>query len=228
VMTTQNGALLYHGPSQLDGSDIVAIATGLANNSHNSKTGAMIQTWVMRTDTPPKAAQDNGTDASVCGNCPLRPVNNSGARCYVKTWQAPRSVLDGFHRGIYQPVTDWSVFAGLKIRIGSYGDPAAVPAHIWKRLIKLATHHTGYTHQWRSRRDATAYLMASVESPAGRGAAKAKGYRTFRTKRPDDPVLPGEISCPASKEAGHKTTCARCRLCGGAGVRAKDIVINIH
>lgn len=222
-----NGTIIYTGPSRLDGAEIVVIATGLEAKSRNEKTGAMIQTWILRTDIAPKIAQDTGLDATVCGDCPLRPVN-SGPRCYVKTHQAPRSVLDAYHRGIYAPISDWSIFSDRIVRIGSYGDPAAVPAHIWKRLVKLAVQHTGYTHQWHGKRNASAYLMASVETPAGRELAKTKGYRTFRTKRPDDPVLSGEISCPASKEAGHKTTCAKCRLCGGTSVKARDIVINLH
>jgi hypothetical protein len=42
-MTKPNGAILYRGPSLLDGAPIVAIVTGLASTSANAKTGAMLQ-----------------------------------------------------------------------------------------------------------------------------------------------------------------------------------------
>jgi len=43
------------------------------------------------------------------------------------------------------------------------------------------------------------------------------------------PKLADEVTCPASKEAGHRTTCADCCLCGGKAVKTrKSIVINSH
>ena len=70
--------------------------------------------------------------------------------------------------------------------------------------------------------------MASVETVVQYREAKRLGYRTFRVKAPHEPVLPTEIVCPASEEAGRKVTCSDCRLCGGSSVKAKDIVINAH
>jgi hypothetical protein len=32
-------------------------------------------------------------------------------------------------------------------------------------------------------------------------------------------MLPGEIACPASDEAGKRTTCEKCKLCNGADTR---------
>ena len=37
-----------------------------------------------------------------------------------------------------------------------------------------------------------------------------------------------EILCPASEEAGKRTQCASCLLCGGASVKAKSIAIVAH
>ena len=226
-----NGAIIYEGPSLLDGSPIVMIATGLVTKSRNSKTGNMIQTWILRSDIAPKAAQDSGADESVCGGCPLRPaIKKPGdPKCYVATWQAPLVVWKAFKRGHY-PVADnrtWKTLRGRVIRIGSYGDPGAVPGRIGARLVRAAGHHTGYSHQWETN-SALTYAMASVETPLQRTIAKAKGFRTFRTRRAGDPLLAGEISCPASKEAGQRTTCENCRLCGGDTVKAKDISIIIH
>ena len=46
-MTKQkNGYILFEGKSEIDGKDIVVIATGLNVNSNNDKTGSMIQTWL--------------------------------------------------------------------------------------------------------------------------------------------------------------------------------------
>ena len=51
-----NGVILYEGPSLLDGEPIVAILTGLRSSSCNRKTGAMLQTWIMRADVSPAEA----------------------------------------------------------------------------------------------------------------------------------------------------------------------------
>ena len=45
--------VLYEGPSLLDGEPIVAILTGLRSSSGNRKTGAMLQTWILRADVSP-------------------------------------------------------------------------------------------------------------------------------------------------------------------------------
>jgi hypothetical protein len=61
--------------------------------------------------------------------------------------------------------------------------------------------------------------MASVDSLEDLEEARRARWRTFRV---DDGtgIQPGEIVCPASIEAGKKTTCAECGLCNG--VSAKD------
>lgn len=67
-----NGAILWRGASLLDGAPIVVIATGLAHSSNNAKTGAMIQTYILREDISPIDAVKSGADASICGDCPHR------------------------------------------------------------------------------------------------------------------------------------------------------------
>jgi len=44
----------------------------------------------------------------------------------------------------------------------------------------------------------------------------------------EDVVLSGEILCPASEEAGKRTTCDKCGLCAGLTRKAKDIMIPVH
>ena len=139
-----NGVILYRGPSQLDGAPIVVIATGLADASANTKTGAMIQTWILRADTDPIEAKRGDMDTSICGDCPLR-----GAKCYVNVTQAPRAVFDGVRRGIYPRYVKRDhakLFAGRALRVGSYGDPAAVPLRVWLAVVPLAKKVAGYTH----------------------------------------------------------------------------------
>jgi RecJ-like exonuclease len=71
--------------------------------------------------------------------------------------------------------------------------------------------------------------MASCDNEFEQAIAKAQGWRTFRVMRQGDRMLPREIVCPASKEAGAKTTCALCKACGGNGAKAKaDIAIVAH
>lgn len=58
---------------------------------------------------------------------------------------------------------------------------------------------------------------------------EALGWRTFRTRLQTEPARPDEIVCPASDEAGHRTTCEACNLCtGGARGAARSIVIQAH
>ena len=76
----KNGAVIYHGPSAIDGGPIVVIATGLTVGSANSKTGAMIQTHIMRADVDPLTALRTGADVSVCGGCMHRPQGPNGTQ----------------------------------------------------------------------------------------------------------------------------------------------------
>jgi hypothetical protein len=99
-----------------------------------------------------------------------------------------------------------------------------------------ARRHTTYTHQWRatSARGLRSIAMASVESVDDARRAHAAGWRTFRVKLPGAPLLDHEITCPASIEAGARTTCYDCGLCNGAspGARQADprahIAIDAH
>jgi hypothetical protein len=93
--------------------------------------------------------------------------------------------------------------------------------------------HTGYTHQWKNADLAVAWLfqgfcMASCDSAEEQQRAAAAGWRTFRVRTRSSDTLPGEISCPASEEAGKKLTCEQCLACGGADGRRGTITIIAH
>ena len=231
------GVVLYDGPSKIDGAPIVAIACRIADASNNSKTGAMVQTFIMRKYTAPHVALKTGEDSSVCGDCPLRPISRGATRCYVRVYQAPLSVWNAFRRGRYAvPGVDFdaallpAIFENLAFRIGSYGDPAAIPASVWKTATRKVKNRTGYTHQW-SKRIGTGLknlCMASADNESDVATATAKGWRTFRVRKYDAPTLATESVCPASKEGGQRTQCDSCGLCQGSTIAARNIVIADH
>lgn len=237
-----NGAILWEGKSQIDGAPIMLIATGLASGSVNSKTGALVQTWILRADVSPVAAIHTGADESICGACPHRgtietqadgTTRNRGRACYVAVFQAPRNVWETAKRGKYpraKGAEGAALLAGLNIRLGAYGDPAAIPFHVWKKLLSRAYPATGYTHQWRKADSRFASLcMASADSVAEAETARALGYRTFRVGSKAESIVQGvESLCPASAEAGKRTTCESCKLCGGDRIKAKSIFIPVH
>jgi hypothetical protein len=236
------GMILYDGKSEIDGEPIVAIVTGLKKSSNNVKTGGMAQIYILRSDMHPLDAVHTGADRSICGDCVHRgqietdPVTgkrrNVGRSCYVTLIHGPRMVYDAYLRGYYESVEPmrarW-LLRDHRVRIGAYGDPAAVPMGIWTKALSQVRKMTGYTHQWRRFPYLADYCMASVDSPAEREAAQALGFRTFRVRGKGEPLLHGEGQCPASAEMGKATTCSDCMLCGGLGGPGKaDITIQAH
>jgi hypothetical protein len=120
---------------------------------------------------------------------------------------------------------------GRMVRMGSYGDPAAVPVAIWQAMMARVAAKTGYTHQWHTGRfdGLQAFCMASCDTASEHTVAKALGWRTFRVRLADEPLMAREIVCPASKEAGAKTSCDACKACGGNTAKARvDIAIMAH
>jgi hypothetical protein len=219
-MKALKAGIIWEGASLIDGAPIVAIAT---TGSKNSKTGAMVQTWIVRADMLATDAIHTGEDYSICGNCPKRGTvingKNTKRECYVKVFQAPRSVSAKYLRNGYERIDAADMGAGRMVRIGSYGDPAAVPAHVWEALVSRASGHTGYTHQWREEHAVSmkGLLMASADSIDEAREAQGQGWRTFRvSERGIHGLIDNEITCPASKEAGQRTTCEACGLCRGA------------
>lgn len=215
-----NRQTLYNGPSMLNGVPIKVSVTGLAKASANTKTGDMLQTWIMRTDVEPHKAT-NEQKETMCGDCPIKET------CYVKLHHAPLSIFRAEERAAAANSTP-ETGNGRFVRLGSYGDPAAVPVAVWEQLLENASGHTGYTHQWQARADLAPLVMASTHTPEEVAKANALGFRSFRVKSANEPLLNGEIGCPAAKENGAKTTCENCGLCAGARVKAPNIAINSH
>ncbi len=250
-MTTKkpSGYIIYRGASLLDGKPIVVVA--IIGESKNAKTGNMVQTYIL-VDNGASPVQNTKTlaDVSICGDCKHR--RGTGGACYVNLGQGARSVMDGVMRGIYPSVRireAASVVAGRKVRLGTYGDPMAVPAYIWWGLLEHADSHTGYSHQWNADTDLVKRLlvlhpgqydeirelcMASVDSEDEMVGARFENWRTFRVRGLDDAdKASNEFVCPASEEAGKKKQCHECMACNGVGVaesRSKKatVVITVH
>lgn len=234
------GVILYEGKSAIDGGPIVVIANRIATASGNEKTGAMVQTFILRRDMRPLEAIEQGADKSICGTCVHRGDKAAGRSrtCYVNVGRSVESVFGAYTRGRYaRPGKDFDasilsdLFKGSIFRLGTYGDPAAAPYRIWEHATAKVKARTGYTHQWKRKAfDAfKAICMASVDSERDLSLSRAMGWRSFRVRPRDGAALEGEVVCPASKEAGQKTTCEACRACGGLSAKARaDIVISAH
>lgn len=208
---------------------IAAVITGLGRKSKNEKTGDMAQVWIIPRRVNPLKAVRTGADRDVCGDCQLRPSNTG--QCYVRVDQAPNAVHKKYARGGYPFLKDFSILTGRKVRFGAWGDPFFVPVWVWKEIGRHCAGFTGYTHQWRNPLAVglRPYVMASVNSPEEQIEATSLGWRTFRIRRPENPMFSDEISCPASDEAGNRTTCAKCLLCMGTSKgRVKNITIIAH
>ena len=223
-----SGYIIYRGPSLLDGKPIVVVA--ITKESKNSKTGNMVQTYIMADNglSPVESARILD-DVSVCGDCKHR--RGMGGSCYVNLGQGARSVMDGVMRGIYELDDGYAAATACvnrKVRLGTYGDPAAVPAYVWENLLQLAAGHTGYTHQWASGKadHVKQWCMASTDTGAETVVAKKLGWRTFRVRSMAVSEFRNEMVCPASAEAGKRLTCATCMACSG-GIDSKKASMTI-
>jgi hypothetical protein len=152
----------------------------------------------------------------------------------VNVGRSVLAVFNAYKRGRYtkaDPATIAKALAGKIVRIGTYGDPFAAPVRMWSETTRYADGRRGYTHQWdRPDFDVAAWaplVMASADSIDQAAKANLLGMRVFRVSVGVD-VQAGEAMCPASAEAGKRSTCAKCTLCSGTSIQARDIVIADH
>lgn len=233
--------IIYRGPSMLDGSPIVAVALYRVTGA-NRKTGAMVQTYILADNgQSPVEAIRSGADAGICGDCKHRGDGRTyGSRsCYVNVGQGPTAVHKGLARGIYPGLSEpfrsdlrVAMGEGRMVRLGTYGDPAAVPVWVWTDLTQRAAGWTGYTHAWKRSEAAVlrGLCMASADTAEEAEEARAAGWRTFRVREASEPVLRGEFTCPASEEAGKVRTCVTCGACDGvanhrSGRQASPVIV---
>lgn len=223
-MTAPNSAVIWTGPSAFTGQPVEVLVQCLKTPSSNEKTGAMVQVSIVQAGQNPSLMRGTPREADVCGAC--RGQKRLEGWCY-EDWQ-PWLIGQQRHRAQVLSLTEASeLLAGRSVRLGAYGDPAAVPFMVWARLLAHVRAWTGYTHAWRTCDSRfRLYLMASVESPAEAIEAGLAGWRTFRI-RPDagGELGRGEVVCPFESRG---VTCERCRLCAGTGRPARSIVITAH
>jgi hypothetical protein len=223
---------IYQGKSRITES-VKAVATGLSRPSKNTKTGKMVQVWMLPTGNVFNAVWKNGRDKNVCGECPLRAFNSKGKRqkrrCYVNVAKAPLAISKAKY-----PTFNIESFKGKLVRFGAFGDPASIPYSILRNIANVSKGWTGYTHQWRARKNRrfANLLMASVENLADKMRANLLWFRTFRMLSKNDSLEPDEILCPASKEAGNRIQCDKCLLCSGTRfgklIKARNIATWEH
>jgi len=234
---TPRGFIVWEGPSPVDGSPIVMVAV---LRSSNRKTGDMVQTFILRADKSPLDALADGSDDAICGSCPLRGYLKDGKRveraCYVNVGQSVMAVWRGLERGIYPriaPLVLGRMLAGRGVRLGSYGDPAMVPLSVLRAVVAHASMWTGYTHQWRTvDHGYSDLLMASADTVAGRGEARAAGWRSFYVVPVGTQLgVAGAMECSATRDR-NPLQCVECGACAGtrngAASRAVDVVIVAH
>lgn len=218
-------AIALRTPSAFDGRPVKVVLSGLVDGSSNTKTGPMIQSYILPDGVHPVEAQKTGADATVCGDCPARKVREGW--CYVTPF--PMLTIARLEReGKLPLLTAHEVLAaveGRPLRLGAYGDPAAVPYDWWRPLVDRASMWTGYTHAWRTCDQRFRLItMASVETLADAQLARERGWRTFRTRPTGGVLAQNEIVCPAETRG---VTCAACKLCKG-GALGKSIAIDAH
>jgi len=101
----KNTVCIYHQDN------VIVLATGLERPSINSKTGDMIQTYIMRADIAPDEAAKMGLDETVCGNCALRPLivklygKTGDVPCYVDKVRGPAGAWHSWNSGRVEYVT---------------------------------------------------------------------------------------------------------------------------
>ena len=222
-----NGYRVWSGESLIDGREIMLLLTGVNIPSSNRKTGWMIQSWILTKEHPVEAIK-SGKDYSICGNCALRGEKGKGRVCYVMPLSISQ-VYQKYLKGGY-PLLDNDAFNKIKgrdLRIGSYGEPTAIPFEVWEPLIKNSKVTTGYTHRWLvcDPRWKTK-VHASVESVEDQRLASSLGWCTYRVKKPNQPMLEDEIYCPAEvPDNKYAVTCQRCGKCNG---KSGNITVDVH
>jgi hypothetical protein len=208
--------------SAMDGKPIV-VAAVTPESVGNTKTGQMAQVYILP-DVPMKMQQawDEGHYASVCGDC----GHMTHRSCYVVKFHGSRAVMDAITKGspsyTYTHPEEFARRLALcdDVRFGADGDPAAIPKREWHIITSHMSpdgSHCAYTHQWGKgfAEHLRLWAMASADTPEQALQAHKLGWRTFRTRLPEEPLMDGEFVCPASAEAGHKVQCIECGACSG-------------
>ena len=222
--------VLYKGISQLDNeTPIMVVMSGFTKDSNNTKTGPLVQLYILPVHETPKDIYFSGSKA-VCGDCKYN--GNNG--CYVR-WSNLGSIWKSAKNQAAIPMTLSKEFLrGLRVRVGAAGDPAAVPSSVWSELLSTCENFTGYTHQWNKPefKDLQGLFLASVDNATENLKAHVVGWSTFFVTDSEEQAKKEGTRCLASAgktdSHGLPTTCASCMLCNGKSRKQKTITEVLH
>lgn len=215
---------VWQGPSLFDGKPIQVVLSSFDKDSENDKTGAMIQIYILPIDETPYQVFKSKAP-TVCGDCKY-----NGGGCYVR-WSNIGHISKSARRNIGTLDLGQSLCAGLRIRVGAAGDPAAVPTYVWETLLKDADGFTGYTHSWKDcdprLKD---YFMASVDSSYENSVARIQKWKTFYVVESIEESPEDSIRCLAAKikNNGLHYQCVDCMKCTGNNKATQTIVEVLH
>lgn len=213
VKVAHTHTTLWEGPSAFDGAHVRAVVKA----HENDKVGSCIGLWITPAAERSIDAVKHGRDRCVCGDC----VHRTAKTCYTHAstrilWNVP----DGLGGSLWQTLAR-TPRGATHLRSAVHGDIGALPAAGVDAVRAVRAQYglrpLGYTHAWRDRADLRADHMASVDSVDEAAAARGAGWRYFRTRMPGEPLLAGEVQCPATAEARrlNPITCSACGLCDG-------------
>lgn len=223
-----NGFIIYDGKSQFDGSDIIVIVTNSREAKLVKKIGLSYQTWIIKKNIHPLDAMRSRQDLGVCWNCPFKNVFNEDTQtlqgvCYVNL-SGLSSVYASYVAGQYNTEENYSL--GLNARIGSYGDPAAVPIEVWERLLSQVPSSTGYTRQWKNPKYAAykAFCMASCHNMTEYQQAVDMGWKAYIVRGEGEDLPQGAIECPQPSDPVR----IHCHSCGLCDAKTGSVAAIVH
>jgi hypothetical protein len=119
------------------------------------------------------------------------------------------------------------------IRFGTYGEPCLIPYNLVWYMTQISKTWTGYSHQWMKKEfnQYSKFFMASTHNIQQSIKAETMPYNSWRSFQVvnNKPQFTSLVNCPASKEAGFISNCAKCGLCSGTtGKGNKSIYIFKH
>lgn len=184
-------------------------------------------------------------DSEICGDCPFAANNKFNVakigKCYthkVMQYSGFVSMLKSISKEYESfdniPEIDENIHSAILkicnrkyVRFGTYGEPTAIGIELISEITKLCKTWTGYTHQYIRNPEYLNFFMASVHNShqAAMVHKRFDGRSFIASKNGDE----NGVVCPASNEAGFKSTCSKCGLCSGMnGKGKKDIKILEH
>ena len=223
-----------------DDKNVFVVRKGKTSNDKIRDGSALVQTYTFSLEQWVLASTSKGfgmkkffaLDGANCLDCPFSLGNGNGG-CYTHKFNQyvgflsllrsiKREDLTPLDRNKQKELIEMA--SGTYVRFGTYGEPSLMPTKVVEGMVWVAKSWTGYTHQWA--KDYGKWFMASTHNQEEANIAQEKSYRSFiATKSGDEDA----VSCPASKEAGYKSNCAKCGLCSGLlGKGKKDIKILEH